>query len=440
MKRRVVMLVFSVVAAVGLYAGPTRAATVLVVDNDTVPGACGAGAPDHSTIQDAVAQAKPGDRIRVCPGRYAETVKVETRNLTIQGAKAGRDARTRRQTRESVITGAGATAAAGAVQLLADDITLDGFLIEDNRFGPGVYTSPRASGYVIRNTIFNDNGLGLYLNASGVRETAVRTSRFTANNEFEQPSAGHGIYSDQGASCVVIADNLFERHNGAGIQFADSGKPQKCVWVQRNKSVNDRTFAAFFASSHVRLVANSVQSNRNDRVPGSAIFIGARNNGVVVRRNHIRSAGGNGIDVRDTTGSTLPDEAPKNVDIRRNKVHKAKLNGIDVAATGVKQYVVRGNLASRNGQVGIHVGPKTSDAALAFNTALANRKFDCQDESVGDGTAGTDNTWTHNVGRTADPRGICNPHHRTHKPKPKPKPRPKPRPKPPHRDCLPWRL
>jgi nitrous oxidase accessory protein NosD len=416
-----------ILAAVGMSMGPTRAATVLVVDNSTILGGCHAGAAPFGTIQKAVDAAVPGDLIRVCPGTYTETISVETRGLTIEGAKVGVDARSRSQTGESIIT---SDSAGGVVRLLADDIVWDGFLIADNFEGPGIYTSPEASGYVIRNTVFNDNGLGLYLNSSGAVLARVRHNRFTANNEFENRIAGNGVYSDQGASCILIADNLFERHNGAGILFADSGKPQHCVDVERNESIDDRTFAAFYASSHVRLVANTVQSRR-DGEPGSAIFIGARNKGVVVKHNEIKSTDGNGIDVRNTGGPGRPAAPPQDVDIRRNTVRHAKLNGIDVAASGVGEYVVRVNTAIDNG-VGIHAGPRAKGAVFAYNTALDNG-LDCQDQSKGGGTAGTSNTWRFNVGRTSSPDGICGPN----QPEPEPsKPNPsKPKPK----QCYPWR-
>jgi nitrous oxidase accessory protein NosD len=431
MKRRVAVMLGVALAAVGLSMGPARAATVLVVDNDTILGACDAGAADHATIQDAVAVAIPGDLIRVCPGTYHETVTVpvEKHDLTFEGAKVGIDARTRSQRGESIIT---SDSPGGVVRLLADGVVWDGFLINDNLQGPGMYTSPRASEYVIRNTVFNDNGLGLYLNTSGEVLTRVRHNRFTANNEFENRIAGNGIYSDQGASCILIADNLFERHNGAGILFADSGKPQHCVDVVHNESIDDRTFAAFFASSHVRVISNTVQSERGDDEPGSAIFIGARNNGVIVKRNHIKSTDGNGIDVRNTAGPRRPAAPPRDVDIRWNTVRHAKLNGIDVAASGVEEYVVRVNTAVDNEGVGVHAGPKTDGTVFAYNIALDNG-LDCQDESVGRRTAGTNNTWRFNVGRTSEPDGICQPNQP--KPKPsKPKP-PKPKPKP----CYPWR-
>jgi len=333
MKRRVAVMLGAVLCAVGLSMGSTRAATVLLVDNDTVLDGCDAGADPFGTIQEAVDAAGPGARIRVCPGTYDETVTVAAGkyDLTVEGAKAGIDARWRSQTGESIVT---SDSPEGVVRLLADNVVWDGFQVFDNIEGPGIYTSPDASGYVIRNTVFLDNGLGLYLNASGEALTKVRHNRFTANNEFEDPTAGNGIYSDQGARCVLIADNLFERHNGAGILFADSGKPQHCITVERNKSIDDRTFAAFYASSHVRLVANFVRGRRGDPTPGSAIFIGAGNKDVVVKRNHVESAGGNGIDVRDTGGDGRDGDPPRNVDVLKNKVRKAGQHGIDVAASG----------------------------------------------------------------------------------------------------------
>jgi nitrous oxidase accessory protein NosD len=453
MKRRVAVLLLAVVAGVGLYVGPARATNVLVVDNDTVKAKCRFGRADFHTIQAAVTAARPGGRIKVCPGEYVEIVVVD-KQLTIQGAKAGLDARWRNQDKgESIIRledpedPAFKDAAKGLVQLGADGIVWDGFLIADNLLGPGMFTSEKFSGYDIRNTVFNDNGLGLHLNSSGVREAKVRTNLFHANNEFEEPGAGTGIYSNLGARCIQIADNRFEDHNEAGILFADSGRTQQCVWVERNKSVDDNTFAAFYASSHVRLVANTVRSNRpgSDTDPPAAIFIGARNNDVVVAHNHIKSTHGTGIGVRNTTASSLPPASSEKVEIRKNKIHNVKVNGIEIAAPGGRHYVVKGNLSTQNGGVGIHV-ESTTGALLAHNTALDNGLLDCQDLTTnGAGTAGTHNTWLGNVGEDNNPTGICDPHRRVHKPgrhghgkhhghdKDKKQHHPQPR------FCLPWR-
>jgi hypothetical protein len=423
MKRRVAVLVVVVVAAFGLCLAPARAGDVLVVDDDPTTGRCQAGHDPFTTIQAAVNDAHPGDTIRVCPGVYDEHVKVATPRLTIKGAKAGRDARRRGRHGESEVT--------GGVELREDLITWDGFLIRDNTAGPGIYTSPRFSGYDIRNTIFEDNGIGLQLGSNGVCETWIRKNLFVANNELigDPAGAGNGIYSNEGARRVLIADNRFEDHNGAGILFADhadgSDIRQRGVRVERNQSVDDMTFAAFYASSHVRVTGNLVKAREGDRDfpgPAAGIFIGARNHDIVVKRNLVKSASGNGIDVRKTPGEAgLSAAAPTHVQILKNKVAQVEQHGIEVDADGVGEYTVRGNFALRNTLVGIHFGPDTHENLVAGNTARANLDLDCQDESLGDGTAGTDNTWRDDVGPNASPDGICGlthdkpKHHKKHK-------------------------
>jgi Right handed beta helix region len=470
MKRLGAVLVFAV-GALGLYVVPAQAGSdwhgrsdwhgkgdrhgrshghgrsVWVVDDDYPDrGWCRFGHADFASIQEAVNASSDGDLVLVCPGTYVETVRVE-KKLTIKGAKAGQDARWRDQTKESVITaedGGGDVDdpkgdPAGLVQLLHKDITWDGFLIANNHLGPGMSTSEAASDYRIRNTIFFDNGIGLDLASNGKREVEVLNNRFTANNEVE-PGGGYGIYSSRGAAGVLISDNLFELHNGASILFADNaGDPgrQQRVRIQCNKSVDDNSFVTLYASIDVQVVANTVRNeNPLSTYDASAIFIGARNRNILVKANHIKSANGNGIDVRDS-GAPPPEEnppaAPENVDVRKNKVIRAKLHGIDIAATGTEQYEVRGNLALRNGNVGIHVGAPNpdqgpADVDLTRNTARDNGTedngfLDCQDQTEGTGTAGTANLWEDNVGENDQPDGICGPqpsnhnghHHGKHK-------------------------
>jgi nitrous oxidase accessory protein NosD len=425
MKRRVAVVLFAAVAAAGLYAGPAAASHVLVVDDDN--GGCRFGGADHRTIQRAVDEAEPGGRILVCPGTYVETVKVGKHldHLTIEGAKAGLDARWRSQRHESVVTLGDpddlgpnidpVAARVGLVRLEADGVRWDGFLIADNQLGPGMFTSRDASGYDIRNTVFNDNGLGVHLGASGKRLTRLWGNRFHANNEFEKDGAGTGVYSDRGARCVQITDNLFELHNEAAILFADSGNAQRCVWVERNKSIDDNTFAAFYASSHVHVVANTIRSGRAaDGDAPAAIFIGGRNSDVVVAHNRIRSTHGTGIGVRNS-GTRRPLTASVDVELRENKVRNAEHNGIEIAAPGGTGYVVKGNRSLQNKKVGIFV-ERTRGVRFAGNTALDNGALDCRDLTRGAGTAGTANTWTGNVGGSARPPGICGPGGRAPKP------------------------
>ena len=445
MKRLVAVLAFAVVAA-GLYVGPTQAMsgwrgrTALVVDDDPHHGRCRYGHATYQSIGLAVEAALPGDLILVCPGTYREIVTVDI-PLTIEGAKAGQDARWRDQTKESVITPPEGTEGdpTGLVRLASDGITWDGFLIQTNHEGPGMVTSRQHSGYCIRNTVFVDNGIGLDLASNGEREVDVVHNRFTANNEVE-PGGGYGIYSSRGAAGVLIADNLFEQHNGAGILFADTpGDPgrQQRVRIEGNKSVDDNSFVTLYASVDVQVVANTVRNeNPLSTYDASAIFVGARNRNILVKANDIKSANGTGIDVRDSGAPPADDNppvAPLNVDVLKNKVARAKGHGIDIAATGTDEYEVRGNVAVRNRKVGIHVGAPDpakgpAEADLTRNLALDNGSakdgfLDCQDQTRGVGTARTANLWEDNVGDNDQPDGICGPpppnhnddHHGKHK-------------------------
>jgi parallel beta-helix repeat protein len=381
--------------------GPTQAATTtLVVDDDAATGTCKAGEPDFASIQDAVTAAAPGTRIRVCPGTYDENVTVTTPDLTIEGAKAGKDARSRSGSGsgESVVQGTDPT---GAVQLLEDNITWDGFVVTGNTGGPGLYTSPSFSGYDVRNTVFSGNVFGLYLNSSGALQTTVRANRFTANNAGGS-AGGNGIYSDQGAQRILITSNRFQDHDNAGILFADAPGAfvQDRLSIVRNQSTDDVTFAALWASSNVSLVGNGIANRRADT--GSAIFLGAGNSHVVVRDNQIRSAGFSGIAVRDTAVGDNS-AAPQDVRIVGNSVRKAFLNGIDVTASGVGQYEVRGNSARGNTEDGIYLGPATQDNRITDNTVLGNGNLDCEDDSASSATDDPANVWRNDVGVTDDP-------------------------------------
>jgi hypothetical protein len=401
MKRRGAVLLFAVAAAVGLYGVPAGAAGfydahghVLVVDKDAHRRHTCYGKHHRvfPAIQLAVNAARSGDTIKVCPGTYTETVTVEKPDLTILGANAGRDATGRWRGPESIVQGTPGENGPGengpgVVQLRANDITWDGFTIQGVSGAltnsPGMYTSPTSSGYLVRDTIFEENGSGIHLGASGDHPTLVCRNRFITNNEFEGPTGAFGIYSNEGAKQVLITSNLFEGHNTAAIFLGDEGAQprQRDILIEHNKSVDDMSFATIFNSGRVRVTSNWIQARVDDPPftdePASAIFIGARNNDIVVQKNKITSASGNGIDITITNGQGDPGTPPPaNVVVRKNKV--------------------------RNTHFGIHFALHTTGGTVTGNTALDNRAVDCKDESIP-----LANTWTDNIGGTADPPSIC---------------------------------
>jgi Right handed beta helix region len=430
MKRRGAVLLFAVVAALGLWLVPAGATgrhdgggrhgvDVLVVDKTPRHHrSCFGTRRPFPTIQAAVNRAGRGDTVWVCPGVYPETVTVKTPHLTIKGANAGRDATKGRRPRESVVTSQHPD---GTVRLLANHITWDGFTIRgvrEKENGPGLITSKDHSGYLVRDTIFEDNGVGIDLGSNGKHPTVICRNRFVANNEFTA-GGGFGVFSGRGAQDVLISGNKFKLHNGSAVFFGDrAGVVQRDIVIEHNQSVDDKTFLSLFNSSKVRVTANLVRARVNDpEFPDrtSAIFIGARNHDVVVQKNSVKSASGNGIDVTNTGASGPTTAFPTNVAVLKNKVEGAQLSGIAVSATGSAEYRLQGNRSTANGQDGIHLALGTDDVGVAGNTALDNATnpgregaFDCRDQSAaGDGTAGRSNDWLANVGRRSSPRGLC---------------------------------
>jgi Right handed beta helix region len=421
MKRRGAVLLFAVAAAVGLYGVPAGAAGshhdhrhVLVVDKDAHHRRTCYGKHRRvfPTIQLAVTAAHAGDTIKVCPGTYEETVEVRTPDLTILGANAGRDATGRWRGPESIVQGTPGENGVGVVQLHANDITWDGFTIQGVHLAensPGMYTSPTFSGYLIRDTIFFDNGNGIHLGASGDHPTLVCRNRFIANNEFKD--GAYGIFSDEGAEQVLITSNRFERHNATAIFLGDEGAQprQRDILIEHNKSVDDMSFATIFNSTRVRVTSNWIQARVDDPpftdTPASAIFIGARSNDVVVQKNKIVSASGNGIHISDTNGQGDPDPEtppPADVIVRNNKVRNTGISGIDVSAKGAG-YQVLHNRSLANTLYGLHFTDDTTGGTVTGNTALDNDGMDCKDDSNP-----LANNWTDdNIGRTATPAGIC---------------------------------
>jgi Right handed beta helix region len=421
MKRRAAVVLFAALAAIGLSLAPAGATGrhhhghhrgVLVVDNEHRHRSCLGTRNPFQTIQSAVNDddAVPGATIWVCPGLYEETVKVETPRLTLKGANAGRDATRSRRHRESVVSPPEGTEPTEAtVQLLEDGITWDGFTIlgralEQN--GPGMTTDPAHSGYLIRDTIFQDNGIGLRLAANGEKPSIVCRNRFVANNEFD-PTGGYGIVSDQTTRQALITYNRFEDHNGGAILFSDSGADTHTdVLIDHNKSVRDLTLATIFSSTRLRLSHNDARNRLEGPADGSSsIFIGARNKDIWVHRNRVRSASGNGIDVTPSGEGGKAPAAPENVRVTKNKASGALL-------------------------AGLHMAIRTAAVTVTGNTAVDNGEWDCRDDSSGSGTDGTANTWTDNLGVDSLPDGICAPpppttdkpghgkgHHKKHKKK-----------------------
>jgi hypothetical protein len=389
---------------------PARAVATYVVDDDGqgAPGNCNAATPAFTTIQAGVNAGAPGDTVQVCRGLYTENVTVNTANLNIRGAKAGvNGTRVVTPANESIVHSANFDLP--IFTLGANGITLNGFLIEDNTNNSGIETRPDSSGYRILNNIVRQNVIGINLHGSGVATTLVRRNLIQANN---RPGAanGNGIYSDQGALGITIQANHFVNNRNVAILFANAGRQTESIIIQNNRSLNDRTFVAFFGVQNAQVLSNRTNDTNDADDDGSTMFVGGDSDGILIQRNVLVNPEFAGIAVRDTlqifTGAA-------NVDVLGNTITGAEGSGIDVSAEDFAAVSVRNNTVRNNGVQsfpptdGILFGSATNGNQIRGNTASGNFPFDCEDNSTGSGTAGTANTWVNNNGVTDNPNGIC---------------------------------
>ncbi|HEV7904764.1 MAG TPA: thrombospondin type 3 repeat-containing protein [Pyrinomonadaceae bacterium] len=316
----------------------------------------------HTTVAAAVAAANPGDQIDVCAGTYTETVTVN-KLLTLRGAQAGVDARTRptpdpspspspspTPSTESILNGPG-----GSLNITASNVTVDGFTVREGSTSPlatGIALAGNRSGHRILNNIIHDNTFGLYLNSNGAQQSIVRQNYFINNNRAGAAS-GNAIYSDQGASNILIDQNLFTGHQSAAMVFAGT---QSNITVSSNQLVSDNSIV-FFNSSGIAIAGNNSTGSQ-----GSVIFLGGGNNGISISCNDISGGASSIIRIANTGSGT-------------NTNVNANFNNFTTTPFGVRidagQYV--GTLNAENNYWGAPNGPNDEQGRNPGGTGVVIR-------------------------------------------------------------------
>jgi len=278
----------------------------------------------------------------VHPGTYTELVNV-TKSVTFLGEQdgvSGCDVSRPAMGNESIVDNSG-----GGFQVLANGVTIDGFIIEDATMLPlgcAVYLSPGFSGHVFKNNIVRDNVFGLYLNSNGVTTSTVERNRFHDNN-VAGPANGNGIYSDQGLSNADITDNCFNGDNfNTGVLLTTSvgNPPVTDVDITTNtftdslnrvllfnthmSSVTGNAFTNGDAARAVLLaggcddveISGNTMTNRTSRAIGAADFLFGfgPNSSLTVSENIITqdvsllAGSGAMIDLADVAGTSVVDD------------------------------------------------------------------------------------------------------------------------------------
>jgi parallel beta-helix repeat protein len=379
----------------------------------------------YSTINAAVAAAKPGDTVEVFSGTYNESVTVD-KTLTIEGeARKG-----------PVIVDPGTQGSGFTVQ--ANDVKIEGFTVQDAVGNPGISLSRSFSGYVIEDNVLKDNTFGLYLNSSGADRTVVRDNTFMAN-EAAGPASGNGIYSDQGVTNAVIEDNRFtpDPNANAAIIFVGNGTPSQ---TQRNLTIRDNSIDHNGAIILANVSDSTITHNLSVGSDSSGIFFGGNVTGVVVSHNTLRDGNFSGINLlTDPTtfaGATGPNTnnqivhndisgfgdsgirlrggASDNLIAYNTIVHNGfaqdptlgSETGDGITLEDAQNNTISHNRVENNRRDGIHVEAPSAQNRIVDNHLEDNGRFDAYDATTGTGTAGTANTWKGNFGNTENVPGL----------------------------------
>ena len=384
----------------------TASAATLVVDDDRRQ----CPAAQYQRIQAAVDAAFAGDRVSVCAGGYREQV-------WIRPAKAGLVLEATPRRAAVILAPAQFTGLPRAMVVAAARVGPRGFrilgLLPPN---PGCALITRSP------TTRACRSAASWCASRTTRSTTSATTARAASASCGRRPAGAGAELRHRTGGDQRQPDQDDMQNGIIVEA--SGYPEDAVRIVGNEiaGAQTRPTTGIRVAQEGIVVAedNLIHSNRGPGIDLAGVFAG----GDEIRGNRIRG-NGSGIEI-----DPIRDGGPliEGNDISANRSHGIVDGGGYVGGTvnldnivrdnvghglllegyGISPGIVERNQVLRNRLDGIHLGD-TFGYQLSFNTALDNRLFDCRDTTTGGCTAGTNNTWTANRGRTSSPAGLCVP-------------------------------
>jgi nitrous oxidase accessory protein len=346
--------------------GALQAAPPAIYENPTtlVVGPTAA----YTSVGAAVAEANPGDTVRVSAGTYHEPTVILDRRITLIGEPgAVLDGQTER----------------GLIEITADSVTVTGFTLRNTGLS---FTDDRAAILVdrsqhcdISDNVLEDTFFGIYLANSG--DCRIVGNRLTAHGERETRS-GNGIhlwYSTR----ITITNNTIQGHrDGIYFEFVEDSE------VRDNQSHGNIRYGLHFMFSD----RCSYRSNTfADNGAGVAVMY---TRDILMDGNDFRGNLGNaafGLLLKDITDS----------DILNNRFQQ---NSVAIHAEGANRVTVEGNDFIQNGwAVKIMAN---SDASVVTGNNFVGNSFDVATNSRRSYSDFTGNYWDRYRGYDRDADGV----------------------------------
>ena len=204
--------------------------------------------------------------------------------MTIKGAQAGVDARTRGAVPESIVSNG-----AGDFQIEANNVTIDGFtltgVVSDpssppfTGLGAAIWTNPGFSGtnggHQILNNIIQGNIGGIELDNDGTFATKVQYN-LVRNNNAPGAGSGNGIQTNFGLANAVIDNNAFVNNPNGAISIFVGGP---------NVSITNNTSNGQFYLAGV--TGGSISGNTITNSTSGGITLGGANSGIAITNNEV---------------------------------------------------------------------------------------------------------------------------------------------------------
>jgi len=309
---------------------------------------CTAPGPGNAcqNIQAAINKASASDVIHVAAGTYPEAttpgqpLKVD-KTLTLLGAQAGLDARTRGGP-ESTVTNPQGT------WIAANNVVIDGFTIQGstNIFFTqyGIWMGGK-SGTQVLNNIVQNNIIGIGLSNPPGSPQVLIEHNLIRNNNNPGSASGTGIYSDQFVAVgpvkkVLITENSFLGNVDSGIDISHTDSTQQVsdLEVSHNSFDNNGRGLVLFDTHNSSIHDNTITNST--LALSAAIRIFDNNSDLSIMHNTLMNGAGRGIRMSDIDavdpgfpGPATPNPS-SNVVINYNNIEVFADEGLRVEANG----------------------------------------------------------------------------------------------------------